>query len=35
MVPRPAASSRRMNSTFVAAGTIVFSFCSPSRGPTS
>ena len=35
IVPSPAASSRRMNSTLVAAGTIVFSFCRPSRGPTS
>ena len=35
IVCRPAASRRRMNSTFVAAGTTVFSFCRPSRGPTS
>ena len=32
---RPAASSRRTNSALVAVGTGAFSFCSPSRGPTS
>lgn len=31
----PDADSLLMNSIFVEAGTIVFSFCNPSRGPTS
>src|SRR5579871_5716011 len=35
MVFRPVSESRRMNSIFVSVGTICFSFCSPSRGPTS
>lgn len=35
MVVRPVLASLSINSTFVANGTIVFSFCRPSRGPTS
>ena len=32
---RPAAASRSINSIFTLVGTMVFSFCSPSLGPTS
>ena len=35
MVFNPAADSLLMNSILVAVGTICFSFCRPSRGPTS
>src|SRR6266702_2019481 len=35
MVRRSAAASRLMNSILVAVGTMAFSFCRPSRGPTS
>src|SRR5262249_40513207 len=34
-VLRPASASASINATLVASGTIVASFCSPSRGPTS
>ena len=32
---KPAAVSRLINSTLTSTGIISFSFCSPSRGPTS
>src|SRR5688572_14936662 len=35
IVRRPVADSRSISSIFAAVGTIAFSFCSPSRGPTS
>src|SRR5688572_26491172 len=35
MLSRPVAVSRSISSIFAAVGTSVFSFCSPSRGPTS
>ena len=35
MLGKPAAVRRSTSSTFTAAGIICFSFCSPSRGPTS
>lgn len=35
MVLTPVPESRRMNSSFTGSGILVFSFCKPSRGPTS
>lgn len=35
MVCIPVLASRCISSNFVARGTVVFSFCRPSRGPTS
>lgn len=35
MVAKPVPASLSTNSIFVARGTVCFSFCSPSRGPTS
>ena len=35
IAPKPAAVSRSTSSTLTSAGIICFSFCSPSRGPTS
>lgn len=35
MAETPVLASRSMSSIFVASGIVFFSFCSPSRGPTS
>ncbi|CAM5274713.1 hypothetical protein SALBM217S_03135 [Streptomyces griseoloalbus] len=35
IVVRPVPASRRTNSAFTAVGTVCFSFCRPSRAPTS
>lgn len=35
MVVRPESARRRMNSALTSVGTVAFSFCSPSRAPTS
>ena len=35
MVCTPVCANRRMSSSFVSSGIVLFSFCRPSRGPTS
>src|SRR5215831_19972519 len=35
MAGKPASVSRSMSPTLISVGTTVFSFCNPSRGPTS